>query len=311
MTQDINQNSIDEILNLSSQNDANLHEKVVQFIQIYQEQKQEIKQLKKQNDFFIKQWDKRNLLAKEKDSRKDEMLEQQSRLASMGEMIDAIAHQWKQPLNSFSMMSDMLKEDFQHGKVDQEYINNLDETFHIQINFLVNTLNEFRTFFRPSTKNETFSIQNALDSVQVLLKDELLSQNVYLDLNIDQAIMIDGNKNEFKHLFINLINNAIYVFQEKNISTRKIFIRCYRENNNIYIEVEDNGGGVYESVIHDIFKPNVTTKADGKGTGIGLYMCSQIVKKNNGVINVHNSDIGAFFTITIRQSSDFKRLEKY
>ena len=66
--------------------------------------------------------------------------------------------------------------------------------------------------------------------------------------------------------------------------------------------MEDNAGGIPEYIIANIFKPNVTTKAEGKGTGIGLYMCKQIVKKNNGSINVHNSKIGAFFTIILPQA---------
>jgi len=303
MEKDINQDLINDIIALSEQNSERLNANIHQLIEIYKQQTQEIQTLLKQNDFFIKQWDKRNILAQEKDVTRDKLLEQQSRLASMGEMIDAIAHQWKQPLNSFSMISDMLKEDFKHDIVDQHYIDDLDATCHLQIDFMVNTLNEFRTFFRPSTQNETFFIQDSLDSVQILMKDELLSQNVYLNLQVDKNIKINGNKNEFKHLFINLINNSIDAFNEKKIDVREIFIRCYRENNSLYIEVEDNAGGVDESVLNEIFKPNITTKGEGKGTGIGLYMSSLIVKKNSGSINVHNSENGAFFTITLPQTT--------
>lgn len=296
------QSLIDEIVNLSSQNKDVLSEKITQFVELYNTQQAKILQIQKQNDYFIKQWDKRNILAHEKDIKKDKMLEQQSRLASMGEMIDAIAHQWRQPLHSFSMMSEILKEDFDKDLVDKEYIDNFDTNLHTQINFMTDTLSEFRTFFRPSTKNETFSIQNAIESVQVLMKDELLAQNTYLDLNVDKTISIHGNKNEFKHLFINLINNSIYAFNDKKIDRRKVYIRCYKEKNNIYIEVEDNAGGIDENIIEEIFQPNITTKEEGKGTGIGLYMSSQIVHKNSGSINVHNSKIGAFFTIKLRQS---------
>jgi|FLOH01.1.fsa_nt_gi signal transduction histidine kinase len=303
MKKDMNQDLINEIVALSSEQDEKLNWKILEFIEIYEEQKREIQQVQKQNDFFVKQWDKRNILTQEKDLKKDKMLEQQSRLASMGEIIDAIAHQWKQPLNSLSMMSDMLREDFKLGIVDQQYIDELDDTFHLQIDFMVNTLSEFRTFFRPSTQDELCYMQDVLSSVQILMKDELLSQNIYLDLDIDKTIKINANKNEFKHLFINLINNSIDAFNEKKITERKIFIRCYRENSNIYIEVEDNAQGISLDVLHEIFKPNVTTKPEGKGTGIGLYMCSQIVKKNNGTINVHNTETGAFFTITLRQTT--------
>jgi signal transduction histidine kinase len=197
----------------------------------------------------------------------------------------------------------MLKKDFKNGLVNSNYIKELDETIHVQIDYMVNTLHEFRTFFRPSTKNEKFAIKDTMNSVQVLMKDELISQNILLDIDIDEHIKIFGNKNEFKHLFINLINNSIDAFNDKNINNRNIYLRCYEENNNIYIEVEDNAGGIKNEVIKDIFKPNITTKSEGKGTGIGLYMSEQLVKKNHGTIDAYNTKFGAFFTITLPRTT--------
>jgi len=303
MSNKITQILLKEIVNLSKKSDQKLAEKIQTVLDFYTTEQKENQKTIKQNEYFLKQWDKRNIIAHQRDAQKDEMLEQQSRLASMGEMIDAIAHQWKQPLNSISMMSDMLKEDFHSGLVNEEYIREIDETLHMQIDHMVSTLHEFRTFFRPSTKNEEFTIMNAMHSVQVLMKDELISQNILLDIEIDEYVKIFGNKNEFKHLFINLINNSIDAFNDKNINHRNIDVRCYKENNNIYIEVEDNAGGIENEVIKDIFKPNVTTKPEGKGTGIGLYMSEKLVKKNHGTINVYNTDKGAFFTITLRQTT--------
>ncbi len=298
----MNQDLIDEIITQSKNNDTPLEKNISKLLYVYGEQNKEIQKLKKQNNYFTKQWDKRNIKNHEKNLKKDKMLEQQSRLASMGEMIDAIAHQWKQPLNSFSMMSDMLKDDFENNLVDKAYIEEFDSTVHLQIEHLVSTLSEFRNFFRPSTKNSCFYPQDIIDSVQILMKDELISQNITINLDIDHYLKIDGNINEFKHLFINLINNSIDAFNEKNIKSRNIYIRSYEENNLIYIELEDNAGGIPDSVINNLFMPNVTTKPEGKGTGIGLYMSNQIVKKNHGTINVYNSKMGAFFTITLHQT---------
>jgi signal transduction histidine kinase len=303
MSNKITQILLKELVNLSKKSDAKLAEKIQTVLDFYVNEQKENQKTIKQNEYFLKQWDKRNIIAHERAAQKDEMLEQQSRLASMGEMIDAIAHQWKQPLNSISMMSDMLKQDFENGLVNSKYIKGLDETIHMQVDHMVSTLHEFRTFFRPSTKNEEFTIKDAMHSVQILMKDELISQNILLNIDIDEHVKIYGNKNEFKHLFINLINNSIYAFNEKNILKRNIAIRCYEENNNIYIEVEDNAGGVSNKVIKDIFKPNVTTKTEDKGTGIGLYMSEQLVKKNHGSINVHNTKVGAFFTITLHKTT--------
>jgi len=294
MSNRITQLMLDELISLSKKTDAHLADKIKSVLNFYTAEQ-------KENQKTIKQCDRRNTLADQRDMQKDELLQQQSKLATMGEMIDAIAHQWKQPLNSISMMSDLLREDFKTGSVNESYIQELNENIHLQIDYMVNTLSEFRTFFRPTTKNENFTFLDALKSAQVLMKDELISQNILLCLEIDENLSIFGNKNEFKHLFINLINNSIDSFNEKDISNRKVYIRCYEENNNTYIEVQDNAGGVSLKVIDDIFEANVTTKKGDKKSGIGLYISEQIIKKNYGSINVHNTKNGALFTIILKQ----------
>jgi len=297
MKENSEESLINLIVKLSKDSDRELQDNISILIDSHKKQQKQIEKLEKENNFFLKKWDKRNILMHQRDAKKDKLLEQQSRLASMGEMIDAVAHQWKQPLNSISMLIELLKIDFENKNVNDKYINNLDKTVHMQIDHMVNTLSEFRNFLRPSTKNENFYIHSVLSKVLLLMNDELLSQNIHLHTNFDHEVMIFGNKNEFKHLFLNLINNSIDAFNENEIEQRNIYIRCYGENEKTYIEVEDNAGGIPKNIIHEIFKPNVTSKAEGKGTGIGLYMSQQIVKKNNGSINVHNSDKGAFFTI--------------
>jgi len=300
MKKNINQELINDIVELSQNGDKILHGKIKAFIDIYNDQIKLNEKITKENNFFLKKWDKRNIITDEK---KDKIIEKQSRLAAMGEMIDAVAHQWKQPLNAISMMIDMLKDDFKDGRVDNSYVNDLDVMVRMQIDHMVNTLSEFRNFLRPSTKNEDFHINTVIQNVQILMRDELISQNLHINLDIDEDIKIFGNKNEFKHLFINLINNSIDAFNEQNISIRELYIRCYKKHTDIYIEVEDNAGGIPTNIINHIFKPNVTTKAEGKGTGIGLYMSSQIVTKNHGNINVRNSKMGAFFTIILREQT--------
>lgn len=303
MENNLQQKLIDDIVEDSKELDAKLQSDIVALVNICHEQNNQIIKLKKENNFFLKKWDMHNILIHQRDAKKDKIIEQQSRLAAMGEMIDAIAHQWKQPLNAISMLVELLKIDFNNHEVDSKYINVLEQTVQLQINHMVNTLAEFRNFLRPSTKDESFYIHTILSNVLVLMKDELISQNIHLQTNFDHEMAVYGNKNEFKHLFINLINNSIDAFNEKNILKKEIYVRCYGENKSVYLEVEDNAGGIPEYIIADIFKPNVTTKAEGKGTGIGLYMCKQIVKKNNGSINVHNSTIGAFFTIILPQAT--------
>ena len=279
---------------------VSLVEATQQLVKIYHSQKRKNETLKKINSSILGKVDKRHKNVNADRTRKGTMLVQQSKMAAMGEMMDAVAHQWKQPLNSISMMNDMLKDDFKDDLVDQEYIDDMTEMTHMQIAHMVNTLSEFRNFFRPAQDSKDFLLSECVQSVQVLMKDELLKNTINLSIDIQEDITINGLINEFKHLFLNLLSNSIDAFNEKAISDRKITIRCYIKEENGIIEFEDNAKGIPQHVIADIFKPNVTTKTDGKGTGIGLYMSSQIVEKHNGVMVVRNVNSGAIFTITIR-----------
>lgn len=225
--------------------------------------------------------------------------EQQAKMAAMGEMMDAVAHQWKQPLNALSMMGDILVSDYESGELTLELLKEMREDMQVQIDHMVTTLSEFRNFFRPKEKNETFGIKRSTQSVTLLVKDEFLKNNIEVIIKPEHEILIFGNENEFKHLVLNIINNAKDAFNERNIEKRKILIDFTKDQHNTYLEIADNAGGIPQDVIKDIFKPEVTTKPEGQGTGIGLYMSTQIAQKLGGVLNVKNSEDGAIFQLKI------------
>jgi C4-dicarboxylate-specific signal transduction histidine kinase len=225
--------------------------------------------------------------------------EQQAKMAAMGEMMDAVAHQWKQPLNALSMMTDMLLDDFKNDIVNQAYIDELTNDVQTQIEHMVSTLNEFRNFFRPKDTPESFGIKRCLQSVMLLVKDEFLQNGISIHVKSDKEIIINGIENEFKHLVLNIINNAKDAFNERDIKERNIYIYFYKKEEYINLEIEDTAGGIPKNIISDIFKPEVTTKEIGKGTGIGLYMSTQIAQKLGGSLSVTNSDKGAKFLLKI------------
>jgi len=230
---------------------------------------------------------------------KEEMLLKQSRMAAMGEMIDAVAHQWLQPINIISLQSSILDEIFKRGKLDKDYIVNFQSKIQKQIMHMSDTLNTFRNFVRPSTKISTFDVDKMISKVLLLVKDEFIKNRINIETNVVKDFRLSGNENEFIHLIINIINNAKDAFNEKNINDRKITINILDNDNIKSIELIDNAGGIPLDVINDIFKANVTTKEDGKGTGIGLYMSSLIAQKYNGILSVENVENGAKFTFSI------------
>ncbi len=233
----------------------------------------------------------------------EKLLVQQSKMAAMGEMMDAVAHQWKQPLNALSMYSEIIKSDFEDGSVDQKYVDQFKDDIQLQISHMVNTLDEFRTFFRPNKEEQDFQLKDVIDSVLFLTKDEFLKNGITVQIEHENSIQIHGSENEFKHLILNIINNAKDAFNDNNIRERRIIVmRLIDDKESKRVEIEDNAGGIPEHVINDIFKANVTTKEEGKGTGIGLYMSMQIAQKHHATLSVKNQNDGACFTIAFEKN---------
>lgn len=304
---------IEHIVSLSRLTHTGLDKKIDRFMKLYAKEKKRyaliLKQSDKQYRRVRQQEDELRQLKENLEQRveeeirkraeKETMLEQQAKMAAMGEMMDAVAHQWKQPLNAISMLSDLLQSDYSDGNVDQDYIDDVSNTIEQQVEHMVSTLNEFRTFFRPNKTAEPFGLRRSLQGVQLLVKDEFLQNGITIDIDNQDEVIINGIENEFKHLILNIINNAKDAFNERRCKERNISIRFFKEDATVYIEIEDNAGGIPEQVINDIFKPNITTKPEDKGTGIGLYMSARIVEKHQGKIMVNNSVQGALFTISM------------
>lgn len=231
----------------------------------------------------------------EKLRQKDKVLQEQSKLAAMGEMIDAIAHQWKQPVGIIKMNTDMIGYDFEDGNLDENLMKIFQNKVFTQINHITNTLDEFRDFLRPNKNPKEFNVSKCIQSVQIIMKDELVKNNIQIDVVKNADLKIKGIENEFKHVIINLINNAKDAFIENDINNRNISIILFENK----IEVIDNAGGIPLSVISHVFEANITTKDESKGSGIGLYMSKQIIDKIGGTIDVLNNKDGAVFTIKI------------
>ena len=234
---------------------------------------------------------------------KEKMLIQQSKLAAMGEMMDAVAHQWKQPINIINMQVDMVGYDFEDGIIDQKYIDDFQAKVSSQVKHMTSTLTEFRSFFRPNKEPKEFSIKKMVQSVLLLVKDEFVKNRITISVNDTQNFSLIGIENEFKHLILNIINNSKDAFNDNDRKDRKIQINILHDDISKTIEIIDNAGGIPEHVIDDIFHANVTTKAEGKGTGIGLYMSSQIATKHNGTLGVVNVSDGAKFIFEHKEIS--------
>ena len=231
----------------------------------------------------------------QKRKNQESLLEQQSRLAAMGEMIDAIAHQWLQPINIINMQIGLLHYDFDDGLIDKAYITHFQSESNKQIQHITDTLNEFRSFFRPVKELATFNIKQSIESVISLIHDELMLHSINTSINIKHDIQLFAIENEFKHIILNILNNAKDAYIENPSRHKSIIITLSQSKTHNIIEISDQAGGIPENIIANIFKANITSKE--KGTGIGLYMSTQITEKFHGSLSVKNTANGAIFTL--------------
>lgn len=219
---------------------------------------------------------------------KENILNQQSKMAAMGEMIENIAHQWRQPLSLISTAATgaKLRKDFE-SLSDTDFYEAMD-IINNSAQHLSSTIDDFRNFFSNEKEASFFDINIPIEKVLYLVSSKLKNRNIEIIKNT-QEIVILGLVNEFIQVLLNIINNAVDALEESNSKKKFIFIDTYKEENNLILKIKDNAGGIKEEIIDRIFEPYFTTKHKSQGTGIGLYMSNEIIKKHmNGNISVSN-----------------------
>ena len=236
----------------------------------------------------------------EKNHKKDLLMQEQTKLAAMGEMVGSIAHQWRQPLNALSINIQNLEDDFADGLIDEKFLDEFMGKNRKIITFMSDTIDDFRNFFRIDKEKIKFSALESVDSVVNILGAVLRSSNIELKI-VGDDFEIYGFKNEFSQVIMNIINNAKDALIEKNIKDKVVSLKL--DNHSIFIE--DNAGGIDETIIGRIFEPYFTTKEQGKGTGMGLCMSKMIIEDNmNGKLRAKNINDGVVFEIILDSECD-------
>jgi len=242
-----------------------------------------------------------------KNLQKEKKLIQQSKSAAMGEMMGAIIHQWKQPLSGISMLNSSMELEATIGTINNEYILNQTKQTKKHIETINTTMNDFRNFFKPQ-KALIYDINNCINNTLKLVGAIYEKDNIIIETSYEQDLYTIGYSNELNQVIINILNNARDIIVEKNSPIKTVFIKTFKTNNNVMIQIKDCAGGVPENIIDKIFEPYITTKSDDKGTGIGLDMSKVIIEKVDGDIRVDNISttienieyIGAMFTISLQ-----------
>lgn len=240
-----------------------------------------------------------------KSKKQEALLIHQSRSAAMGEMIGAIAHQWRQPLNALSIVQQNLKLRYQMGYLDPEFMTaNMDKADRL-IQKMSSTIDDFRNFFKPNKNTQPFNIRKVMYATAELLDAQLRNHTISLEIDCPDNMNIIGLEGEFSQVILNLINNAKDTLVERQPNQPTISIIGDKFMDGSYrIIVKDNAGGIPEEIFDKIYDPYFSTKEEGKGTGIGLYMSKIIIENNmGGTLHAFNDDFGANFVIHLKNNA--------
>jgi len=176
----------------------------------------------------------------------------------------------------------------QLNDLDDEYLIKSIDTVLNTSKYLSNTIDDFRYFFKPQKEKEKFLLKNCVDKTLELLKSAFFENKISVIEDIDEIVLF-GYETELIQVLINILNNSKDALLNTNDKERVVFIEAKRENQKIVIKIKDNAGGIDSEILEKVFEPYFTTKHQSQGTGIGLYMCEEIIYKHmNGHIDVSN-----------------------
>ena len=237
----------------------------------------------------------------EKQRNQEKILLQQSKMAAMGEMIGAIAHNWRQPLNTLSLLCISLVNEFENSSLNKNFITKWMQRVNKQLTFMSETIDDFRNFYKPKEEFKEINLKNTITKIISLIEYELKLNKIKVKINIPESINLISLENQLHQAIINILLNAKDAILEKKIRNGEIIINGKKTLSSIILTIEDNGGGMEDSnILKRVFEPYFTTKLDSNGTGVGLYMTKIIIEQNlNGKITVKNINNGLRFKINI------------
>jgi len=231
---------------------------------------------------------------------KDQMMFQQNRMAAMGEMLNNIAHQWRQPLNILALRIQEIGLCWQLGDHDLELLNANIEKSMGTIQYLSQTIDDFRSFTVLGADKSQFAVDRVVEKTLSLIRESFTQWGITIKSEKSGAPQIDGYPNEFGQVLLNILMNAKDAASERGVSDARIAVRIWQEDAKAVVTITDNVGGIKDEILEKVFDAYFTTKNLGQGTGIGLFMSKSIIeKKMGGRLTVRNVAGGSEFRIEV------------
>ncbi|MCK4653709.1 MAG: tetratricopeptide repeat-containing sensor histidine kinase [Candidatus Cloacimonetes bacterium] len=246
--------------------------------------------------------------ALKKQKEQQQIIIHQASLTSLGELAAGIAHEINQPLQSLFLSTESIDLESKEEKSDKVYIQNTIKEIYDDVERIRKIIEHIRIFSSGQRDeiNEEFSINDSINAAFSMMKQQFDQHQINVNFKFDKELStVLGNTYKFEQVVVNLLNNARDALEGKlKISkedfTKKINITTYQNEQNIIMEIMDNGIGIPMKNQTNIFLPFYTTKELGKGTGLGLSISYGIIREMNGIVEISSKHLeGAKFTVKI------------
>jgi len=232
--------------------------------------------------------------------KQQEALFLQDRTVQMGELLNMLAHQWRQPLSRIAAVTTQLKFSLALGEINTEEFNAQVDGIEKYTHELSETIDEFRTVYEPSKLSQNTPVCELLQKATSIIKSTFKADNITINLNCNKEEKGHFTSTALYQVLLSLLRNSQEAFMEHKVDTPSITISTERKEGILNIHVEDNAGGIKEENLSKIFDPYFSTKDIRNGHGLGLYMSKSIVEQNcNGELKVENTEHGSRFTIIL------------
>ena len=235
-----------------------------------------------------------------KNREKDIILIQQNRQAALGETLEHIVHQWKQPINTIGLMVQFLQSCYAKGKLTADFVRETTDKTMDLLDHMAETADIFRDYYKPEKEKRVFGIRSSVEEALTFIEPDFRHQNIIVEIDADQELAGHGYPKEFVQVLLTILNNARDAFKERKTEKPRLAIKAFAEGKRAVVTVTDNAGGIPERAICKVFDLYFTTKEVTGGTGIGLFMAKSIIEKHmKGSLSVTNVDGGARFRIEV------------
>lgn len=233
-------------------------------------------------------------------SKRDLIIQKQNKLATMGEMIGHISHQWRQPLSEINSVIMKIEADLNNDKYNVNTLNN--DLIHIEnvTEYMSQTIDAFNGYLKKDKLYVQLSLEEIVSKALSLSSSMFTQYSINVKTTVNDKSMIRICEGELIQVLLVILTNAKDALLNQNIRHKEITITIGKDDTTLILEIEDNAGGIEKELISKIFEPYFTTKLTSKGLGIGLYMSKMLIEESmNGTISAQNTKAGAKFTIIL------------